>query len=45
MGKTGSVIAVFALILAGTAIGLQAYNLLIVAPDEIERSWYKHEPD
>ena len=48
MGKTGSVLAVFALILAGTAIGLQAYNLLVASPDdpdEKERSWYKHEPD
>lgn len=45
MGKTGSILAVFALILAGTAIGLQTYNLLIVSPDEKERSWYKHEPD
>ena len=43
MGKTGSILAVFALILAGTAIGLQAYNLLIVGPDEQEHSWYKHE--
>jgi len=45
MGKTGSILAVLALILAGTAIGLLTYNLLFVGPDEKERSWYKHEPD
>ncbi len=43
MGKTGSILAVFALILAGTAIGLQAYNLLIVDPAVKEQSWYKHD--
>jgi len=44
MGKTGSILAVIALILAGTAIGLQTYNILIVGPDQKELSWYKHDP-
>ena len=43
MGKTSSILAVIALILAGTAIGLQAYNLLIVNPAVKEESWYKHD--